>query len=246
MCQCTDGLIATPNGLGTGISAPCGNQPKSSDSLLFTLTKVRFNLRKKGCISRCMSQPATAFFAAVRIGLSFLIQVAQVEYQGQPGKARQTRILEPKVRTENFKKMRTENLKFRSNFSLRTDLQDRIMDGWSVTKYMIVYKGRLLKKSPNRKLKLVLSTQVTAWLSNITFHLLQSWLQILVAIDSEPRQTSFPSFCAPPSEVEVLFDLNLTPFPWTGRRFRSDALQRIRFRTYSLVPKSYFYSTNSK
>ena len=36
------------------------------------------------------------------------------------------------------------------------------------------------------------------------------WLQALVAIDSESRLTSFPSFCVPPSDVAVLFDSNLS------------------------------------
>ena len=76
---------------------------------------------------------------------------------------------------------------------------------------MIVYKGRLLKKSSDRKSTLVLSTLVIAWLSNIAFH----WrLQTLVVIDSESRLTSFPSFCAPPSEVAVLFDSNLSRRPF--------------------------------
>ena len=46
------------------------------------------------------------------------------------------------------------------------------MDGWSVTLQMIVYNGKLLKKSSYLKLKLVLSTLLTTWLSNIAFHLL--------------------------------------------------------------------------
>ena len=56
----------------------------------------------------------------------------------------------------DLEKVRTDNLKF------RTDLRNWVMDGWSVTKYMNVYKGRLLKKSSNRKLKLVLSMMVTS------------------------------------------------------------------------------------
>ena len=43
----------------------------------------------------------------------------------------------------NLEKVRTDNLKF------RTDLRDLVMDGWSVTQWMNVYKGRLLKKSSN-------------------------------------------------------------------------------------------------
>ena len=41
----------------------------------------------------------------------------------------------------DLEKVRTENLKF------RTDLQKRVMDGWSVTQQMIVYKDRLLNQS---------------------------------------------------------------------------------------------------
>ena len=37
----------------------------------------------------------------------------------------------------NLEKVRTENLKF------RTDLRDRVMDGWSVLQLMNVYKGSL-------------------------------------------------------------------------------------------------------
>ena len=89
---------------------------------------------------------------------------------------------------------------------------------------MNVYKGRLLKKSSNRKSKLVLSTLVTPWLSNIAFHLRPTWLQSLVAIDSESRLTSFLSFCAPPSEVAALFDSNLSRRPFLGQVVDTDLL----------------------
>ena len=82
---------------------------------------------------------------------------------------------------------------------------------------MNVYKGRLLKKPSNRKLKHILSTLVNTWLSNIAFHLRPIWLQTLVAIDSELRLTLFPSFCAPPSEVTALFDSNLSRRPFLGQ-----------------------------
>ena len=65
-------------------------------------------------------------------------------------------------------------------------------------------------------------------------YLWQIWIQILVAINSEPCQTSFPSFFAPPwSHCAVLFKSEQRPFSQTGhlRRFRSSALLRIRFRT---------------
>ena len=54
---------------------------------------------------------------------------------------------------------------------------------------------------------------VTIWLSNIRFHLWPIWLQTLVAINSEPRLLLFPSFCAPPSEVAVLFNSNMSRRP---------------------------------
>ena len=107
---------------------------------------------------------------------------------------------------------------------------------------MNVYKGRLLKKSSNRKSKLVLSTLVTTWLSNIAFHLRPIWLQTLVAIDSESCLTSFPSFCAPPSEVAALFNSNLSRRPFLGQVVDLDtarwptALHRIRFGTCCFVP----------
>ena len=98
----------------------------------------------------------------------------------------------------DLKKVRTDNLKF------RTDLQDQVMDGWSVTLSINVYKGRLPKKSSNPKWRLVLSMLVTTWLPNITFHLQPIWLQTLFAIDSEWRQTLSPSFSEQPSEVTVI------------------------------------------
>ena len=91
---------------------------------------------------------------------------------------------------------------------------------------MNVYKGRLLKKSSNRKSKLVLSTLVTAWLWNIAFHLQPIWLQTLVAINSELRLTSFPSFCVQPSEVPALFNLNLSRRPFLRQVVNTDLLQR--------------------
>ena len=89
---------------------------------------------------------------------------------------------------------------------------------------MIVYKGRLLKKSSNQKSKLVLSTLVSTWLSNIAFHSLAIWQQTLVAIDSESCQTLFQSFCAQPPEVTVLFKWNLSRCPFLGQVVNLDLL----------------------
>ena len=85
-------------------------------------------------------------------------------------------------------------------------------------------KGRLLKKSSNRKSKLILSTLVTKLLSNITFHLRLIWLQTLVAIDSESCLASFPSFYAPPSEVAALFYSKLSRSPFLGQVIDLDLL----------------------
>ena len=55
---------------------------------------------------------------------------------------------------------------------------------------------------------------MTTWLTNTTFHLQPIWLQTLVVIYSESRLTSFPSFCAPPSEVALLINSNLSRRPF--------------------------------
>ena len=73
-------------------------------------------------------------------------------------------------------------------------------------------------------MRLHLSTLVTTWLSNIAFHLRPIWLQTLAEIDSESCLTSFPSFCAPPSEVAVLYDSNLSRRPFLGQVVDLDLL----------------------
>ena len=69
-----------------------------------------------------------------------------------------------------------------------------------------------------------MSTLVTTSLSNIAFRLRPIWLLTLVAIDSESRLISFPSFCAQPSEVAALFDWNLSSLrrPFLGQVVDSD------------------------
>ena len=78
------------------------------------------------------------------------------------------------------------------------------------------------------------------FLGQVAFHLRPIGLQTLVAIDSESYQTSFPSFCAPPCEVALLFNLNLSRRPFLGQvvHFRSAALHRIRFGTWGFVRMS--------
>ena len=58
------------------------------------------------------------------------------------------------------------------------------------------------------------------------------WLQTLVAIDSESRPTmltSFPSFCAPPIEVNVLFCSNLSRCPFLEQVVDLDLLLSTGF-----------------
>ena len=85
---------------------------------------------------------------------------------------------------------------------------------------MIVYKVRVLKKSSNRNLKLILSTLVTTWPSNIAFICYRigcttvnfGWNQfrIMLYIVSKLLRTAIWSSCAVKLESEQ------TPCPWTG------------------------------
>ena len=85
------------------------------------------------------------------------------------------------------------------------------MDDWS-------------KLPSNSKSKLILSTLITTWLSSIAFHLQPIWLQTLVAIHSQLLLTLSPSFCTPPLEVAVQFDLNLSRGPFLGQVVQLDLL----------------------
>ena len=62
------------------------------------------------------------------------------------------------------------------------------------------------------------------FLRQVAFHLRPILLQTLVVIDSESCQTSFPSFCASPSEVAVLFYSNLSRRPFLGQVVDLDLL----------------------
>ena len=150
--------------------------PYSLRLAISTKPLVRTDLQKNRYMTRHVSQP----WSNVLFGLHFWI--AQVEYQGQ---TRYT-ILDSKhfldtfheirhrlefkfLSSHNFcsmlieqlinlRKVTTENLRF------RTDLRERVMDGWPLTRNMIVFSSRLLKKKLNRKLKLVQSIPVFIWL----------------------------------------------------------------------------------
>ena len=71
------------------------------------------------------------------------------------------------------------------------------------------------------------------------FHLRPSLLQTLVAIDSESCLTSFSSFCAPPSEVAVLFDSNLSRRPFLGQVVNLDLLLYTGFDSEHMLFCSY-------
>ena len=62
------------------------------------------------------------------------------------------------------------------------------------------------------------------FLGQVTFHLLPIGLRTLVTIDSELCQTSFPSICAPPFEIAVLFNLNLSRRPFLRQVIDLDLL----------------------
>ena len=114
---------------------------------------------------------------------------------------------------------------------------------------MIVYKGRLLKKSSNLQIEarpvkaghcvafkhhISLVTDLAAYFGCDRF-------RIMPDIVSKLLRDVIWSRCA------LRFESEQTLFPWTGGRFRSAALRRILFGTCDFVPISYFYSeTNDR
>ena len=178
--------------------SPAGIEPMSSNSLQLALTtKPQVHvcqLRKTIYQSSCLA-PLNGFFCVQ----NYHYRIAQAEYQGQ---IRHTRILdcEPSINTcysigvigQRLGRNIFSPLKFahhwvinlgkvNENMTFRTDLRDWVMDGWSVTQLMIIFSSRLLKKSWNRKSKLVQSMQISTWPSMI--HLMcclfgcKLWLQ---------------------------------------------------------------------
>ena len=61
-------------------------------------------------------------------------------------------------------------------------------------------------------------------LGQVAFHLRRTLLETLAEIDSESCLASFPSFCAPLSEVAVLFDSNLSRRPFLGQVVNLDLM----------------------
>ena len=73
------------------------------------------------------------------------------------------------------------------------------------------------------------------FLRQVAFHLLLIGLQTLVEINSESSLTLFPSFCVLPSEVAVLFNLNLSTCPFLGQVIDIDLLLCTRFDSKPVV-----------
>ena len=130
----------------------------------------------------------------------------------------------------------------------RADLRDRAMDGWSVTQQMIVYKDKLLKRSSNRKSKLVLSTLVTSNICILFATILAAnfgcyWFRItLIEVDSE----SLPDIISKLLRAAILFDSNLSRRPFLRQVMDLGALHRIKLGTCCFVPMSYFYSETNE
>ena len=94
---------------------------------------------------------------------------------------------------------------------------------------MNVYKGRLLKKSSNRKSTLVLSN--IAIVTDVAANFGCDRFRITPYIVSKLLRAAICSRCA------VRFESEQTPFPLAGSRFRPaafSALHRIRFGTWGL------------
>ena len=96
---------------------------------------------------------------------------------------------------------------------------------------MIVYKGRLLKQSSlaNQKLKLIQSTLVITWLSNIAFHL----LPIATANFGSYRFRIMPDIVSKllRADISVLFKWNLSRLPFLGQVVNLDLLRCTRFNS---------------
>ena len=120
---------------------------------------------------------------------------------------------------KDLRKERTENLKF------KTDHQDLVIDGWSATQLVIVYESQLLKKSSNRKSKLVLSMLVTT----LVFQFARATNFGRDRIRMEPDIISKLLCATIWSRSAVQFESEQTPFYRTGRRLRSVALHRNRW-----------------
>ena len=137
----------------------------------------------------------------------------------------------------DLEKLRTKNLKF------RTYLQDRVMDGWSVTQQIIVYKDKLLKylqienwtsssqhwSQDGFQHSISFATNLTANFGCYRFRI----TLMIPDVISKLLRTAIWSRCA------VQFESEQTPFSRTGHWLRSAALYRIVLGTCGFVLKGW-------
>ena len=92
---------------------------------------------------------------------------------------------------------------------------------------MMIFSSRLLEIFLNKKFEACLNT-VLYIAFKYSFFICNSFgcklCFIALAIDSESCQRSFPSFCAQPFEVDVLFNRNLSICPFLGQVVDLDLL----------------------
>ena len=118
-----------------------------------------------------------------------------------------------------YRNVKSQNLKF------STDLQNQVMDGWSVTLLLIIHITRLLKESLNLKSKLH-GIQTLLFICNSFGCKLQ--LQFI----QHHTRDCFKAFAWCPLKWLCCFKSDQTPFARAGCGFRSAALQRIQFGTH--------------
>ena len=129
---------------------------------------------------------------------------------------------------------KVENDNFQSSWNFRIDIRKQGVAECSLTQWLMIFGGRLLKYHPNRILKLAQqyrSQCLQAW--GLLLYLVDSfcwqpfWLQtLLFAIESNSCQR-LPCFSTPPSEVavlSVLFNQNLSRCPLLGKVTSLDLL----------------------
>ena len=134
------------------VSAPCWNWTVLPDSLRLTLTN-----KPQDCLNLPKVKVYESSYFAT-LNQKFTCRIFIFRYQGQTRYT--SSLLQTFINTYNhilhrdygrvelkyFFLVRSKNLKF------RTELQDQVMDGWSVTLQMIIFSSRLLITSQTQKI----------------------------------------------------------------------------------------------
>ena len=140
----------------------------------------------------------------------------------------------------DLRNMKTDNLKF------RIDLCNLSMDCWSVTQWMIIFKGRLLKTSlieacpVNESLYMVFRSHISFWADLATNCFSKLWLLSIQSDAKSPFQAFYTAFW---SCYSVWLESEQKPFPLKCQ-FRSaafNALHRIQSKTWEFIPIPYSY-----